>query len=287
MDGDKHILSWYEFATGYTASRRAGWPLSACRMARPRGRSRLARPREPPRPPHPSVRPASDAPEITHHSGPASSTPSNPASTSGPLPTELVLGQTFGLFYDPRLEQVVLVNGATENGPARAMELWRWTGAAWVLIDAAGPPARSFASFGRDPERGVVVHEGRRLPLDGLTDAGVRFEHDLPEPLDHRLHRVVVGREPGIDLRRRCHLHLQSLAAIDARWSPGRPVARRGRRYSVSPSTGASGRANPNSAPPPSRALAHMRPPSAVTMRSQTGSPRPSPLAVRCASELR
>ena len=45
-----------------------------------------------------------------------------------PLPTELVLGQTFGLFYDPRLEQVVLVNGATEDGPDRPTELWRWDG---------------------------------------------------------------------------------------------------------------------------------------------------------------
>lgn len=80
--------------------------------------------------------------------------------TPEPLPTELVLGQTFGLFYDPRLEQVVLVNGSTEDGPARATELWRWTGDAWELLDAAGPPARSFAAIGRDPERDVVVVHG-------------------------------------------------------------------------------------------------------------------------------
>ena len=89
------------------------------------------------------------------------------------MPTELILGQTFGLFYDPRLEQVVLVNGAIEGGPDRPTELWRWSGSAWELLDAAGPPARSFAALGRDPEREVVVIHG------GVDGAGGAFDETL------------------------------------------------------------------------------------------------------------
>ena len=99
--------------------------------------------------------------------------PSDPDLAPEPLPTELVLGQTFGLFYDPRFEQVVLVNGATENGPVRATELWRWDGVAWELLDAAGPPARSFAAIARDPERGIVVVHG------GIGSQGDAFDETL------------------------------------------------------------------------------------------------------------
>ena len=99
--------------------------------------------------------------------------PSGAGPTPEPLPTELVLGQTFGLFYDPLLEQVVLVNGASEDAPVRPTELWRWDGAAWELLDAAGPPARSFAAIGRDPERGIVIVHG------GIGSRGDAFDETL------------------------------------------------------------------------------------------------------------
>ncbi len=105
------------------------------------------------------------------------------------MPTELILGQTFGLFYDPRLEQVVLVNGATEDGPDRPTELWRWSGAAWELLDAAGPPARSFAALGRDPEREVVVIHG------GVDGAGRAFDETLE--WDGRDWSVTTATGPG------------------------------------------------------------------------------------------
>jgi hypothetical protein len=77
------------------------------------------------------------------------------------------------MFYDPRLEQVVLVNGATEDGPERPTELWRWDGATWELLDAAGPPARGFAAIGRDPEREIVVVHG------GVGSDGTTFDETL------------------------------------------------------------------------------------------------------------
>jgi hypothetical protein len=89
------------------------------------------------------------------------------------LPTELTLGQTFGLVYDPVLEQVVLVNGAREGDPVRPTQLWRWGGTAWELIDAAGPPARSFAAIARDPVRGVIVVHG------GIGGRGEPFDETL------------------------------------------------------------------------------------------------------------
>ena len=91
-----------------------------------------------------SPSPPASAPLASASGGRATPDPSN--SPPGAMPTELILGQTFGLFYDPRLEQVVLVNGAIEGGPDRPTELWRWSGSAWELLDAAGPPARSFAA---------------------------------------------------------------------------------------------------------------------------------------------
>ena len=105
----------------------------------------------------PSLLP-SVAPDPTASGRQATPEPSDAA--TGALPTEPVLGQTFGLFYDPRLEQVVLVNGAIENGPDRPTELWRWSGEGWELLDADGPMARSFAAVGRDPEREVLVVHG-------------------------------------------------------------------------------------------------------------------------------
>ena len=133
-----------------------------------------------------SASPASVGSEIP---GSGSPIPSDPASAPEPLPTELVLGQTFGLFYDPLLEQVVLVNGATEDGPARPTELWRWSGAVWELLDAAGPPARSFAAIGRDPERGIVVVHG------GISSGREAFDETLE--WDGRDWTVAAAPGPG------------------------------------------------------------------------------------------
>jgi hypothetical protein len=108
---------------------------------------------------------------------PVTSAPPSPAASGQPsppaVPAELVLGQTFGLVYDPALERVVLVNGAEESGPARPTELWSWTGATWELVDAAGPEARSFGAVGRDPGRGVIVVHG------GLAGDGTPFDETL------------------------------------------------------------------------------------------------------------
>ncbi len=103
----------------------------------------------------------------------ASAPAATPEESPGPLPTELVLGQTFGLFYDPQIERVVLVNGAQETGPAMPTELWSWTGTAWELLDAAGPEARGFGSIGRDPVRNVVVVHG------GISSSGTAFDETL------------------------------------------------------------------------------------------------------------
>ena len=64
--------------------------------------------------------------------------PSASASESAaPVPTELILGQTFALVDDPGLGRVVLVNGATEQVALRPTELWSWNGSAWELLDAS------------------------------------------------------------------------------------------------------------------------------------------------------
>ena len=82
-----------------------------------------------------------------------------------------------------------LVNGATEGGPDRPTELWRWSGSAWELLDAAGPPARSFAAIGRDPEREVVVVHG------GVDGAGRAFDETLE--WDGRDWSVATATGPG------------------------------------------------------------------------------------------
>ena len=97
----------------------------------------------------------------------------DPTTTPLPLPTELALGQTIGLFYDPQLERVVLVNGAQERAPARPTELWSWSGSAWELLDTAGPEARSFAAIGHDPVRNVLVVHG------GISGSGAAFDETL------------------------------------------------------------------------------------------------------------
>ncbi|HSK53016.1 MAG TPA: kelch repeat-containing protein [Clostridia bacterium] len=114
----------------------------------------------------PTVAPSAEP--VTPPSALPSSSP--PASAA---PTELVLGQTFGLVYDPMVERVLLVNGAIERGRSRSTEVWTWTGEAWELLDAAGPEARSFAAIGRDPARGVVVVHG------GLDADGTAFDETL------------------------------------------------------------------------------------------------------------
>ena len=105
---------------------------------------------------------------------PSASAPAvRPEESPGPLPTELALGQTFGLYYDPQIERVILVNGAQETGPAMPTELWSWSGTAWELLDAAGPEARAFAAIGRDPVRNVVVVHG------GLSSSGTAYDETL------------------------------------------------------------------------------------------------------------
>lgn len=113
-------------------------------------------------------------------SSPGARTPSAPRPTDAPPsaptaspPGELVLGQTFDLFYDPVLERVVLVNGAIEGGPSRPIELWAWRGEGWELVDASGPEARGFAAVARDPDRGVLVVHG------GASSTGVAFDQTL------------------------------------------------------------------------------------------------------------
>jgi hypothetical protein len=120
-----------------------------------------------------SVPAASAGPPVSPSVTQGSPAPTAVSETPPALPTQLVLGQTFGLAYDPVLEQIVLVNGTGEGDPARPTELWRWSGTAWELIDAAGPPARSFAAVARDPQRGVIVVHG------GLDGRGQTFDETL------------------------------------------------------------------------------------------------------------
>lgn len=96
------------------------------------------------------------------------------AACAAPSPApELVLGQTFGLYYDPERERVVLVNGAPESGPARPTELWAWDGSSWTLLDDDGPEARNYGAVGYDPERGVLVMHG------GQSSSGVSFDETV------------------------------------------------------------------------------------------------------------
>ena len=112
-------------------------------------------------------------PTVTDATSSPIATGTSPATSIQPASTELVLGQTFGLVYDPELAAVVLVNGAIEGGRARPTELWRWDGETWGLIDDAGPPARSFAAVSRDPQRGVIVVHG------GLDERGTPFDETI------------------------------------------------------------------------------------------------------------
>src|SRR5688500_793077 len=84
-----------------------------------------------------SVPAASAGPPVSPAVTQGSQAPTADPETPPALPTQLVLGQTFGLAYDPVLEQIVLVNGTGEGAPPRPTELWRWSGTAWELIDAA------------------------------------------------------------------------------------------------------------------------------------------------------
>ncbi len=109
--------------------------------------------------------------------GPAAPT-GEPAGTAPPsagtsVPEGPILGQTFGLVYDPALGRIVLVNGAVENAPDRPTELWTWDGTAWEVLDRDGPPARSFGAVGRDPDRGVIVVHG------GLTGRATALDETV------------------------------------------------------------------------------------------------------------
>lgn len=110
-------------------------------------------------------------PSATITTRPPATTSPSPSQSPAPIPTELVLGQTFALVNDPALGRVILVNGATEQGPSRPTELWSWSGSAWDLLDASGPPARSFAAVARDPVRGTIVVHGGLPTGGGIGDA--------------------------------------------------------------------------------------------------------------------
>ena len=92
-----------------------------------------------------------------------------PRSTSTIAPTEasavpLVAGQWNYLFFNPRLNQVVLVNGGPDGDkPATdPLELWTWDGFDWSLLsaDPQGPAWRNFAGAAYDSERDRLVIYG-------------------------------------------------------------------------------------------------------------------------------
>jgi len=97
----------------------------------------------------------------------ATRSPSEGAAAAGPL-----VGASHVLLPAPGADGVVLVSGPPEGvqdgGP---MPLWRWDGAAWTEIEAAGPAptARSFFAAAHDPVRDVVVVHGGE-DAEGISD---------------------------------------------------------------------------------------------------------------------
>ncbi len=88
--------------------------------------------------------------------------------TAGPL-----IGASHVLLPAPDADGVLLVTGPPEGVPdAGPLALWRWDGAAWSEVEAAGPAptARAFFAAAHDPVRDVVVIYG------GEDAAGVSDE---------------------------------------------------------------------------------------------------------------
>jgi hypothetical protein len=108
--------------------------------------------------------------------------PSPELSTDLPLPTgtaaepgpDLVAGQWNTLFYHPRLQRVILVNGGPDRGKPASdpLELWAWDGAQWSLVsaDPQGPAWRNFVGAAFDTQRNVLVLHS------GLQNAGSRVD---------------------------------------------------------------------------------------------------------------
>jgi hypothetical protein len=86
--------------------------------------------------------------------------------------------------WDPLRARLVLFGGASYA------ETWLYDGAAWTLVDGAGPSARSAPSMSWDPERGAVVlfggraeagnREGERLDDTWLWDGARWRELEVP-----------------------------------------------------------------------------------------------------------
>jgi hypothetical protein len=75
------------------------------------------------------------------------------------------------LAYDGRRRTMLLVDGTMigRDTVLRPMRIWRWTQAAWQLVDSAGPRRTGFSQVAYDDARGVLV-----VPvLFGGPDAGV------------------------------------------------------------------------------------------------------------------
>ncbi len=97
-----------------------------------------------------------------------------------------MLGASHELLPDPSGDGVLLLTGPPEGVVAdRSMELWRWDGTAWELVDAGreAPPERGFFAAGYDSERDVVVLHGGDLPA---ADAEQTWEWDGTRWTAHR-----------------------------------------------------------------------------------------------------
>ena len=115
----------------------------------------------------PSAAPASPSPE------PPADLPSPTSPAVDPEPG-LAAGQWNMLFYHPRLQRVILVNGGPDRGKPAGdpLELWAWDGAQWSLVsaDPGGPSWRNFVGAAFDTRRNVLVLHS------GLQNAANRME---------------------------------------------------------------------------------------------------------------
>jgi hypothetical protein len=109
---------------------------------------------------------STEAPGSPATDPPASSTP-EAGETTGP-----VIGASHVLLPAPGADGVLLVTAPPErvsdSGP---MQLWRWDGAAWSLVEAPepAPTSRSFFAAAHDPARDVVVVYGGE-DASGVSD---------------------------------------------------------------------------------------------------------------------
>ena len=177
----------------------------------------------------------------------------------------------------PDFDEALRVAAAAIRETRRPVGLVMWRGRhAWVMS--------GFESMGDPRVRDDFRVTGVRV-LDPLYPHGSTVWGPSPKPnalvSPSTLARQFVIRDRG-----------RHEPWCSAGVSPG-PARQRGRLsepvdspglYPPSTAISESGIANPNSAPPPSRGFAQIRPPRASTMRWQTGNPSPIPLARRCAA---